>query len=113
MKPQDFKDFASVAKHEKYDRVPFTEVKSLLFKLDAPKMLSYKTAFSEDWIAKKILERKLTRHQIQNSLHFKVAEPAIAKPSQGLSPAKKADIRSMLKSMPAGDKEFMSNLVRH
>ena len=37
---------------------------------------------------------------------FKLADPAIAKPVEGLTQAKKADMRSMLKLMPACDKEF-------
>ncbi|CAB4061995.1 unnamed protein product [Lepeophtheirus salmonis] len=89
MKPQDFKDFASVAMYRKYDSVPFTSSKNLLFKLDASKMLSYKTALSEDSIAKKFLQRKLTRHQSQYNLHFKVAEPAFTKPSEGISQQRK------------------------
>ena len=111
MRSEDFKDFSSVAKQGKYDVIPFTQVKSLLFKQDEPKILSYKTAFSEDWIAKNVLERKSTRQQVQNNLHFEVADPAVAKPSDGLSQAKKADIYSMLKFMPPQDKEFMTNLV--
>lgn len=113
MKPEHFKDFSSVAKQGKYDRVPFTKAKSLLFKQDEPKILSYKTAFSQDWIAKNVLERKTTRHLVQNNLHFEVADPAIAKPTEGLSQAKKADISSMLKFMPPQDKAFMTNLVNH
>ena len=111
MRSEDFKDFSSVAKQGKYDVIPFTQVKSLLFKQDEPKILSCKTAFSEDWIAKNVLERKSTRQQVQNNLHFEVADPAVAKPSDGLSQAKKADISSMLKFMPPQDKEFMTNLV--
>ncbi len=91
--------------------IPFTQVKSLLFKQDEQKILSYKTAFSEDWIAKNVLERKSTRQQVQNNLHFEVADPTVAKPSDGLSQAKKADISLMLKFMPPQDKEFMTNLV--
>ena len=34
MKSQDFKDFGSIARQGKYDRVPFPKVKSLLYKQD-------------------------------------------------------------------------------
>ena len=46
MKSQDFKDFGSIAQG-KYDRVPFTKVKSLLYKQVESKILGYKTKFSE------------------------------------------------------------------
>jgi hypothetical protein len=113
MRSEDFKDFSSVAMQGKYDIIPFTKVKSLLLKQDEPKILCYKTAFSEDWIAKYVLERKHTRKQVQNNIHFEVSDPPVAKPSHGLSQAKKADISSVLKFMPPQDKEFMTNLISH
>ena len=50
MRSQDFKDFGSIARRGKYDRVPFTKVKSLLYKKVEPKILCYKTNFSEEWV---------------------------------------------------------------
>ena len=112
MRSQDFKDFGSIARKGKYDRVPFTKVKSLFYKKVEPKILWYKTKFSEEWITQNVLEGSLsTRNKVKNNGRFEVPDPAIAKPVEGVSQAKKADIRSMLKFMLACDKEFMSLLV--
>ena len=111
MRSQDFKDFGSIARKGKYDRVPFTKVKSLLYKKVEPKILCYKTNFSEEWITQNVLQDRLSTRNKVNNVLFEVPNPAIAKPVEGLSQAKKVDIRSMLRFMPASDKEFMSLLV--
>ena len=111
IKSQDFKDFASIARQGKYDRVPFTQVKALLYKQVEPKVLDYKTQFSDKWVTKNVVERQLTRSNVKNNLQYQVPEPEVARAGEGLPQAKKADIRSMLKFMPAGDKDFMSLLV--
>ncbi len=110
MKAEDFKDFSAIAREGKYVKVPFTKVKSLLFKQNEPKVLSYKTHFGDEWIAENVLERKVTR-KAKHSLHFEVRDPAVAKPTSCLSQAKKDDIRDMLCFMPLADKEYMANLV--
>ena len=56
MKAEDFKDFSAIARERKYVKVPFTKVKSLLFKQNEPKVLSYKTHFGDEWIAENVLE---------------------------------------------------------
>ncbi len=110
IKSQDFKDFGSIAHQGKYDRVPFSKVKNLLYKQVEPKVLSYKTKFSDEWVMKNVLEHKLTRSKVKSNVLYEVADPVIARAGEGLSQAKKADM-SMLKFMPACDREFMSLLV--
>lgn len=110
MKSQDFKDFGKVAQHGKYNQVPFTKVKALRYKQKEPKILAYKTQFSDEWVEKNVLQCMSTRRVI-GDLHFQVPDPPVARPNKGLSEAKKADILSMLKFMPASDKEFMSLIV--
>ena len=60
MRSQDFKDFGSIARKGKYDRVPFTKVESLFYKKVEPKILCYKTKFSEEWITQNVLEGGLS-----------------------------------------------------
>ena len=56
MKSQDFKDFGSIARQGKYDRVPFTKVKSLLYKQVEPDQVGYRTklatgpSFQKNWL---------------------------------------------------------------
>jgi hypothetical protein len=95
MKSQDFKDFGSIAQG-KYDRVPFTKVKSLLYKQVESKILGYKTKFSEELVTKNALEHKSTRSKVKNNVLYQVADHVIARAGEGLSQAKKADIRSVV-----------------
>ena len=67
MKSQDFKDFGSIACQGKYDRVPFSKVKNFLYKQVEPKVLSYKTKFSDEWVTKNVLEHKLTRSKVKSN----------------------------------------------
>jgi hypothetical protein len=62
-------------------------------------------------VTKNVLEHKSTRSKVKSNVLYQVADPVIARADEGLSQAKKADIRSMLKFMPACDREFMSLLV--
>ena len=110
MKLDDFKDFAAIAQMGDYKLVPFTKVKSLLYEQNQPKLVKYKTSFTSDWVEVNVIERR-TRAGLCEP-QFEVRDPGLAKPSGGLSEAKKADIKAMLKFMPLNDKDFMSSLVK-
>ena len=111
LKREDFMDYGAVAQHGKYSRIPYTRVKSLLYEQAEPKVLKFKTAFSAEWLAETVLERKSTRAG-HGGLHFEVPNPVTAKSGVGLSQAKKNDIRAILKFMPHVDKVFMSNVAK-
>ena len=68
------------------------------------------TPITSDWVEVNVIERR-TRAGLSEP-QFEVRDPGLAKPSGGLSEAKKADIKAMLKFMPLNDKDFMSSLVK-
>ena len=73
-------DFEVIEQQGKYDKIPFTIVKRLLFERGNSRVFKYKMKFFDD--------QKLTRRAHSN-LHFEVPDPAVVKPVIGLSQAKK------------------------
>lgn len=61
MKPADFKDFQEVAGRGRYDRIPYTRVKCLRYEHTDPKVLKYKTGFTEEYTTETVLQRADTR----------------------------------------------------
>ena len=52
MKPEDFKEYQEIAvRCKKYSEIPYAKVKSLLYTMDEPNVIRYKTAFQEDFKA--------------------------------------------------------------
>ena len=45
LRPQDFKDFHTIAQRGQYQGIPFSKVKCLLFEQKKPKVLKYKNIF--------------------------------------------------------------------
>ena len=92
LRPQDFKDFHTIAQRGQYQRIPFSKVKCLLFKQKKPKVLKYKKHLSDDWNEENVIERKTTRSGITEVL-FQVPDPEVAKVAEALTQAKKMTSR--------------------
>ncbi|KAK6181851.1 hypothetical protein SNE40_009630 [Patella caerulea] len=74
--------------------------------------MKYKIHFTAEWTSVNVLDRITTRGNVCEPLFDVPYPPSVAKPNGGLSEAKKADIKQMLKFMPLLDRTFMSNLVK-
>ena len=92
LRPQDFKDFHTIAQRGQYHRIPFSKVKCLLFEQKKPKVLKYKKHLSDDWNEENVIERKTTKSGITEVL-FQVPDPEVAKVAEALTQAKKMTSR--------------------
>ena len=116
LRSDDFKDFQEIAARGRYDRIPYTKVKCLRYEQTDPKVLKYKTKFTEQFKMETVLAVPCTRGSTTK------IQPAIlnetfrglktAKPANELPTAKRNDIKAMLKFMPNNDKAYMSLLVQ-
>ena len=97
LRPQDFKDFHTIARRGQYKRIPFSKVKCLLvkcllFEQKKPKVLKDKKHISDDWNEENVIERKTTRSGITEVL-FQVPDHEVAKVAEALTQAKKMTSR--------------------
>lgn len=116
MKPEDFKDYQDIAVRGKYNRIPYTKVKCLRYEQADPKVVKYKTSFTQEFHEETTLQVPGTRGSEGKTRcdilkeSFRALRPA--KPVNAIPTAKQNDIKAMLKFMPTVDRVYMTLVAR-
>lgn len=114
---KDFFDYQSVAKQFDYNRVKYTQVKSLRYSKSQIAKVGYKSSFEAgDWTMVQVISATSTRKGsatpgASSRLATIVPAPNQARTSAALTKEKKADIRSMLGFMPEVDRKYMESII--